>query len=155
MEVYDFNVIREVILDGREIKDVRGDHSERDTRVVTRNKVYLVPDKDRGIFKVLNRYYKDNAEYPSINLIGYIGVQQKRKTGWEKTKFSIVPHPLNCSPWDPRGCQYAGMTGFALRRSAEAQRSFGFGRQFKPCDCSPLDPRCDCGRNDNPYGPSI
>lgn len=22
-------------------------------------------------------------------------------------------------------------------------------RQFKPCDCTPLDPRCDCGKYDN------
>jgi hypothetical protein len=37
----------------------------------------------------------------------------------------------------------------AVKSHAKALLQSNSQKQFKPCDCTPLDPRCDCGRYDN------
>lgn len=40
------------------------------------------------------------------------------------------------------------MKGFVVQFSRVILKKF-VGKQFKPCDCTPIDPRCDCGKYDN------
>jgi hypothetical protein len=113
---------------GEDIVQAWGENHIKRTIIRTQYSEYSIPDEGEQLLNFLRKHHDKNDKFPSITLEGNIS---SRKL--DRAQFNALSD----------------------EQEAEYKRYLldgAVGKQFKPCDCTPLDPRCDCGKYSNETG---
>jgi hypothetical protein len=117
---------------GEHIVQVKEEHYPTRTIIRTKDNEYSIPDEGEQLLKFLRKHQEEKGKFPSIYLEGKISARKL-----DRVQFNVLSDEQEAdfktekTPDDP----FHGHTW-----ASKIQK------QFKPCDCTPLDPRCDCGK---------